>query len=42
VTQGNESAGFVAISGSIDPKLPVVVVGNYELQEGMPVREGGA
>ena len=42
VTRGDESAGLVAISGSIDPKLPVVVLGNYELQEGMPVREGGA
>ena len=41
VTQGVESLGMVAISGSIDPRLPVVVLGNYELQDGMQVREGG-
>jgi membrane fusion protein, multidrug efflux system len=40
VTSGDESQGMVAISGSIDPHLPVVVLGNYELQEGMPVRVG--
>jgi RND family efflux transporter MFP subunit len=40
VTQGLESQGMIAISGPIDPRLPVVVLGNYELQDGMPVREG--
>jgi membrane fusion protein, multidrug efflux system len=40
VTSGQESQGVVAISGAIDPHLPVVVLGNYELQEGMQVREG--
>jgi membrane fusion protein (multidrug efflux system) len=40
VTAGDESQGMVAISGGIDPRLPVVVLGNYELQEGMPVRQG--
>jgi RND family efflux transporter MFP subunit len=38
VTSGGESQGLVAISGSIDPHLPVVVLGNYELQEGMQVK----
>jgi RND family efflux transporter MFP subunit len=42
VTPGTESAGLVAIGGALDPALPVVVLGNYELQDGMPVREGGA
>jgi multidrug efflux pump subunit AcrA (membrane-fusion protein) len=40
VTSGQESQGMIAISGAIDPHLPVVVLGNYELQEGMQVREG--
>jgi RND family efflux transporter MFP subunit len=40
VTQGEESQGMIAISGPLDPKLPIVVLGNYELQDGMPVREG--
>jgi membrane fusion protein (multidrug efflux system) len=40
VTAGGESQGQVAISGGIDPRLPVVVLGNYELQEGMQVRQG--
>jgi membrane fusion protein (multidrug efflux system) len=40
VTSGSESQGLVAISGGIDPHQPVVVVGNYELQEGMQVRLG--
>jgi RND family efflux transporter MFP subunit len=42
VTSGAESQGMVALSGPIDPSLPVVVLGNHELQEGMLVREGGA
>jgi membrane fusion protein (multidrug efflux system) len=40
VTAGDESQGMVAISGGIDPRLPIVVLGNYELQDGMQVREG--
>jgi membrane fusion protein, multidrug efflux system len=40
VTSDQESQGMAAISGAIDPHLPVVVLGNYELQEGMQVREG--
>ena len=40
VTSGEESQGMVAISGGTDPHLPVVVLGNYELQEGMQVRQG--
>jgi len=40
VTAGEESQGMVPISGPIDPHLPVVVLGNYELQEGMQVRQG--
>jgi RND family efflux transporter MFP subunit len=35
-----ESEGAFGVTGKLDPKLPVVVLGNYELQEGMPVREG--
>jgi RND family efflux transporter MFP subunit len=42
VTQGAEAAGLVAIAGPIDPRLPIVVVGNYVLQDGMPVREGAS
>jgi RND family efflux transporter MFP subunit len=40
VTQGAPSQGMIPISGPVDPKLPIVVLGNYELQDGMPVREG--
>jgi membrane fusion protein, multidrug efflux system len=40
VISGTQSQGMVAISGAIDPHLPVAVLGNYELQEGMQVREG--
>ena len=42
VTTSGESQGMVAVSGTIDAQLPVVVVGNYELTDGMQVREGGA
>lgn len=41
VTEGVESADMVGISGPLDMKAPVVVVGNYELQDGMRVREAG-
>jgi membrane fusion protein (multidrug efflux system) len=40
VTTAGESQGMVAISGNLDAQLPVVVVGNYELADGMQVREG--
>jgi RND family efflux transporter MFP subunit len=40
VSQGTESQGMIAISGPVDPTLPVVVLGNYELQDGMPIRIG--
>jgi membrane fusion protein (multidrug efflux system) len=40
VAQGLESQGMISISGPLDPKLPIVVLGNYELQDGMPVRVG--
>jgi RND family efflux transporter MFP subunit len=39
VTAG-PSGPLLAISGNVDPHLPVVVVGNYELQDGMQVRQG--
>jgi RND family efflux transporter MFP subunit len=34
-----ENADVSGIDGKLDPKLPVVVLGNYELQDGMAVRE---
>jgi hypothetical protein len=40
ITSGLENQGLVAISGGIDPHLPVVVLGNYELTDGMQVRVG--
>jgi len=39
VTVGGESGGAVAISGAVDSRLKVVVLGNYELKDGMVVRE---
>jgi len=39
VTRQLESDGYVAISGLGDLGLPVVTVGNYELQDGMAVLE---
>ncbi len=41
VTTGVESNGLVAVSGHLDNKLKVVVLGNYELKGGMAVREAG-
>ncbi|NMM37252.1 MAG: efflux RND transporter periplasmic adaptor subunit [Glaciimonas sp.] len=35
-----ENKGVVAVSGPLDGSLKVVVLGNYELKDGMPVREG--
>ncbi len=34
-----ETTDVSGIEGKLDPKLPVVVLGNYELQDGMTVRE---
>lgn len=34
-----ESAQAYGVQGQLDPKLPVVVLGNYELSDGMRVRE---
>lgn len=39
VKTGLESDGKVAITGAVRPGEPVVVQGNYELQDGMTVRE---
>jgi membrane fusion protein, multidrug efflux system len=39
VATGIERDGLVAVSGAIDAGEQVVVLGNYELQDGMPVRE---
>jgi membrane fusion protein (multidrug efflux system) len=42
VSLGTESRGMVSIDGPVDPGLPIVVLGNYELQDDMPVRAGAA
>jgi hypothetical protein len=39
VIAGPETQGMIPIAGGINPHLAVVVLGNYELQEGMAVRE---
>lgn len=39
VTTGIESAGLIEVSGPIDPAQKIVVLGNYELRDGMRVRE---
>jgi membrane fusion protein, multidrug efflux system len=36
-----ETDQYTEIIGSIDRKSPIISVGNYELQDGMAVREGG-
>jgi membrane fusion protein (multidrug efflux system) len=41
VSQGVESQGTISVSGPLDPRLPIVVLGNYELRNGMPVRVAG-
>jgi RND family efflux transporter MFP subunit len=41
VTTGIENNGLIAVSGRLDNKLKVVVLGNYELKVGMTVREAG-
>jgi RND family efflux transporter MFP subunit len=40
VTQA-KSGARVAVNGNLDPSLPLVVLGNYELKNGMAVRESG-
>jgi RND family efflux transporter MFP subunit len=41
VKTGTETDKYTEIIGRIDTKRPIVTVGNYELQDGMAVREGG-
>jgi hypothetical protein len=41
VKTGIETDKYTEIIGPIDTKIPIVTVGNYELQDGMAVREGG-
>jgi membrane fusion protein (multidrug efflux system) len=41
VTTGIEVDGTTEISGPIDPNRQIVTVGNYELHDGMTVRESG-
>lgn len=41
VDAGTEDGGIVAVSGPLDGKLKAVVLGNYELKDGMAVREAG-
>lgn len=40
VIRTNENAGSVGVEGNFDTKYKVVIEGNYELQDGMAVREG--
>lgn len=37
----SETATHSGITGDIDAALPLVILGNYELEDGMPVREKG-
>ena len=39
VITGTATDAAVAVKGSFDPKAPVVTEGNYELKDGMAVRE---
>ena len=39
VKPGIEADGLIAVRGPLDPTLPVVTLGNYELRDGMAVRE---
>src|ERR1700726_2366932 len=41
VRTGIEMDKYTEILGPIDTKRPIVTVGNYEVQDGMAVREGG-
>ena len=40
VKVAGENGASYGVDGKLDPQLPVVVLGNYELQDGMQVREG--
>lgn len=40
ITTGIEQNGMIAIRGTFSPQQAVVTLGNYELQDGMAVREG--
>jgi hypothetical protein len=42
VKTGIETDKYTEIIGPIDTKRRIVTVGNYELQDGMAVREGGS
>lgn len=39
VEAGLESGAWIAVGKNVDTQLPVVVLGNYELQDGMRLRE---
>jgi hypothetical protein len=39
VKRGLDAGGLVAVEGLADTRAPVVVEGNYELEDGMAVRE---
>lgn len=39
VTTGTEDHGLIAVHGALQPGVPVVVLGNYELRDGAAVRE---
>jgi membrane fusion protein (multidrug efflux system) len=39
VATGIESGGLIGVRGPLDPAQPVVILGNYELRDGMKVRE---
>ncbi|MHB1098615.1 MAG: efflux RND transporter periplasmic adaptor subunit [Burkholderiales bacterium] len=39
VRTGLENDGWIAVTGDFDARLPVVVLGNYELHDGMLLRE---
>jgi membrane fusion protein (multidrug efflux system) len=41
VKTGIETDKYTEVIGPIDTKTPIVTVGNYELQDGMAVRESG-
>lgn len=40
ISTGGESEGLIAIHGALTANAPVVVLGNYELADGVAVREG--
>jgi RND family efflux transporter MFP subunit len=39
VTRGVDDGQRIAVTGSLDSRLPVVALGNYELEDGMAIRE---